>query len=168
MKGLDVMPPPPPAEPTLPGEPELRYLPLAGLLPETHQLALQPDLGLVARLYADTEGVPRLQHVQWFTPIEAAAGRHGGHDAAISGMPGIVLSGGWDGVLRALASGDGKILWDFDMVRDFETVNGVPAKGGSVGAAGPTVAGGMVFAGAGYPGVQNGLNGNVLLAFGVE
>src|SRR6266567_2102941 len=69
MKGLDVMPP---AEPTLPDEPELRYLPLAGLLPETHQLALQPDLGLVARLYADTEGVPRLQHVQWFTPIEMA------------------------------------------------------------------------------------------------
>jgi polyvinyl alcohol dehydrogenase (cytochrome) len=105
---------------------------------------------------------------QWFTPIEAAAGRPGGHDAAISGMPGIVLSGGWDGVLRAVSSGDGKILWDFDMVRDFETVNGVPAKGGSMGAAGPTVAGGMIFAGAGYPGVQNGLNGNVLLAFGLE
>jgi polyvinyl alcohol dehydrogenase (cytochrome) len=105
---------------------------------------------------------------QWFTPIDAAAGRHAGHDAAISGMPGIVLSGGWDGVLRALSSADGKIVWDFDMVRDFETVNGVPAKGGSQGAAGPTVAGGMVFAGAGYPGVQNGVNGNVLLAFGVE
>ncbi|HYR42302.1 MAG TPA: hypothetical protein VER98_04725 [Terriglobia bacterium] len=40
--------------------------------------------------------------------------------------------------------------------------------GGSQGAAGPTVAGGMIFAGAGYPGVQNGVNGNVLLAFGVE
>jgi len=26
----------------------------------------------------------------------------------------------------------------------------------------------MVFAGSGYPGVQNGVNGNVLLAFGVE
>jgi hypothetical protein len=26
----------------------------------------------------------------------------------------------------------------------------------------------MVFAGAGYPGVQNGVNGNVLLAFGVD
>ena len=83
-------------------------------------------------------------------------------------MPGIVLSGGWDGVLRALSSADGKILWDFDMVREFETVNGIPAKGGSQGAAGPVIVGGMVFAGAGYPGVQNGMNGNVLLAFGVE
>jgi polyvinyl alcohol dehydrogenase (cytochrome) len=83
-------------------------------------------------------------------------------------MPGIVLSSGWDGILRALSTTDGKIVWNFDMMREFETVNGVPAKGGSQGAAGPTVAGGMVFAGAGYPGVQNGANGNVLLAFGPE
>src|SRR5712692_4127528 len=72
MKGLDVMPPPPPAEPTLPDDPELRSLSLGGLLPEAHRLAIQPDLGLVARLYADADGVPRLQHVQWFTPIEMA------------------------------------------------------------------------------------------------
>src|SRR6266699_6622388 len=71
MKGLDVMQPPP-AESTLPDDPELRYLSLAGLLPEAHRLAIQRDLGPVARLYADTEGVPRMQHVQWFTPIEMA------------------------------------------------------------------------------------------------
>jgi len=105
---------------------------------------------------------------QWFTDIQPESGRHPGHDAAVSTIPGVIFSGGWDGVLRALSTGDGKILWTFDMLRDFQTVNGVPAKGGSMGAAGPTVAGGMVFAGAGYPGVQEGRNGNVLLAFAVE
>ena len=104
----------------------------------------------------------------WFAQIEPAEGRHGGHDAAISAMPGVIFSGGWDGVLRALSTKDGKILWNFDMVQEFKTVNGVPGKGGSMGSSGPTVAGGMVFAGAGYPGVQDGFNGNVLLAFGVE
>ncbi len=104
----------------------------------------------------------------WFAAIEPSAGRHGGHDAAISAIPGVIFSGGWDGVLRALSTQDGKILWDFDMVREFKTVNGVPAKGGSMGSAGPTISGGMVFAGSGYPGVQNGVNGNVLLAFGLE
>jgi hypothetical protein len=44
-------------------------------------------------------------------------------------------------------------------------VNGIAARGGSMGAAGPTVAGGMVFAGSGYIGVRNGMPGNVLLAF---
>lgn len=105
---------------------------------------------------------------QWFTDIQPESGRHSGHDAAVSTIPGVIFSGGWDGVLRALATNDGKILWTFDMLRDFETVNGVLAKGGSMGSSGPTVAGGMVFAGTGYPGVQNGRNGNVLLAFAAE
>jgi polyvinyl alcohol dehydrogenase (cytochrome) len=103
---------------------------------------------------------------RWFTPMDPAAGRHAGDSGAVSAMPGVIFSGGWDGVLRALSAGDGKILWDFDTARDFETVNGVAAKGGSMGSPGPTVAGGMVFVGSGYLGVQNGAPGNVLLAFG--
>jgi polyvinyl alcohol dehydrogenase (cytochrome) len=105
---------------------------------------------------------------EWSTPIEPAEGRRGGHDAAVSAMPGVIFSGGRDGVLRAISSKDGKIIWDFDTVREFNTVNGVPAKGGSMGSAGPTVSGGMLFAGSGYTGTQTGVNGNVLLAFGVE
>jgi polyvinyl alcohol dehydrogenase (cytochrome) len=105
---------------------------------------------------------------KWFTDLKPTDGRKGGQDGAISSIPGYIFSGGWDGVLRVLASVDGKVVWSFDMAKEFPTVNGVAAKGGSMGSAGPTVAGGMVFAGAGYPGVQNGVNGNVLLAFGTE
>jgi polyvinyl alcohol dehydrogenase (cytochrome) len=57
-------------------------------------------------------------------------------------------------------------VWEFDTVRDFETVNGVVAKGGSMGAAGPVVAGNTLFVPSGYVGVRNGMPGNVLLAFG--
>ncbi len=105
---------------------------------------------------------------KWFTDLKPSEGRKGGQDGAVSSIPGYIFSGGWDGVLRVLASVDGKVVWTFDMAKEFPTVNGVAAKGGSMGSAGPTVAGGMVFAGAGYPGVQNGVNGNVLLAFGTE
>jgi hypothetical protein len=42
------------------------------------------------------------------------------------------------------------------------------AKGGSIGAAGPTVAGGILFVPSGYIGVRNGMPGNVLLAFSVQ
>ena len=52
------------------------------------------------------------------------------------------------------------------MLREFGTVNEVAAQGGSMGAPGPTVAGGMLFAGSGYVGLGNGTPGNVLLAFG--
>ena len=53
------------------------------------------------------------------------------------------------------------------MKRDFLTVNGVQAKGGAMGGSGPTVAGGMLFAGSGYIFGGGGTPGNVLLAFSV-
>ena len=76
-----------------------------------------------------------------------------------------VFSTGWDGVVHALAATDGHVLWQYDTAKSFDTVNKVAAKGGSMGGPGPTVAGGMLFIGSGFPGIQNGMPGNVLLAF---
>jgi polyvinyl alcohol dehydrogenase (cytochrome) len=59
------------------------------------------------------------------------------------------------------------VIWDFDTLRDFTTVNGVKARGGSMSASGPVVAGGMLFVNSGY-GALGGMPGNVLLAFGAE
>lgn len=87
--------------------------------------------------------------------------------AAVSAIPGIVFSGSVDGHLRAYSAADGKVVWDMDTARDYETVNGVPAKGGSMDAAGPVIAGGMLFTTSGY-GVWGGMAGNVLLVYGVE
>jgi polyvinyl alcohol dehydrogenase (cytochrome) len=53
------------------------------------------------------------------------------------------------------------------MVRDYETVNHVPAKGGSMASAGPTVAGGMLFVGSGYV-FGAGTAGNALLVFSAQ
>jgi polyvinyl alcohol dehydrogenase (cytochrome) len=107
---------------------------------------------------------------KWFTALVPAEGRtaHIGQEGPLTAIPGVIFSGGWDGVLRALSAADGKVIWQFDTLREFETVNGVAAKGGSMGAAGPVAAGGMVFAPSGYVGVRNGLPGNVMLAFSVE
>jgi polyvinyl alcohol dehydrogenase (cytochrome) len=102
---------------------------------------------------------------RWFTPLAPPAGRKAGQDAAVSGMPRVVFSGGWDGHLRALSTANGKVLWDYDTEQEHKTVNGVAAKGGSIGSAGPVVAGGMVFVSSGYPGVQGGVGGNLVLAF---
>jgi polyvinyl alcohol dehydrogenase (cytochrome) len=70
-----------------------------------------------------------------------------------------------DGHLRAFATADGSLIWDFDTARSFDTVNGVKATGGSLDGAGPVVSGGMVFVNSGYPRF-GGMPGNVLLAFG--
>jgi polyvinyl alcohol dehydrogenase (cytochrome) len=92
-------------------------------------------------------------------------GCNSAQSAAISSMPGVVFSGSIDGHFRAFLAKTGEIAWDFNTVRDFETVNGVPGKGGSLDSAGPVIANGMVFTNSGY-GMWQGLPGNVLLAFG--
>ena len=87
--------------------------------------------------------------------------------AAVSSIPGVVFSGAEDGHIRAYSSVDGKVLWDYDTIRQFETVNKIPATGGTMDGGGPAVAGGMLFVNSGY-GFLYGAPGNVLLAFGVE
>ena len=86
---------------------------------------------------------------------------------AVSNMPGVVFSGSLDGYLRAYASADGKILWEFDTGVDFKTVNGIDAKGGSLDGAGPTIADGAVYVLSGY-GRLGGHGGNALIAFTPE
>jgi polyvinyl alcohol dehydrogenase (cytochrome) len=107
---------------------------------------------------------------KWFTPLVAkqASRDRAGMSAAATAIPGAVFVGGWDGTLHALSTTDGHKLWEFATARRFRTVNRVPAKGGSFGAPGPTVAGGMLFVGSGYGVFGDDLPGNVLLAFSVE
>jgi polyvinyl alcohol dehydrogenase (cytochrome) len=103
----------------------------------------------------------------WFTdlpPVEAMK-THPGHEGPLTAIPGVIFSGAWDGVLRALSAADGKVLWDFNTAREFPGVNGTTAKGGSMGAPGPIVVDNMLFVSSGYVGVKQGVGGNALLAF---
>ena len=108
----------------------------------------------------------------WHTPAPAprctgaGQGCSSAQSAAISVIPGVVFSGAVDGQLRAYDSTDGRIIWTVDTARDFATVNGVAASGGSIDGPGPTIAGGMVFVGSGY-GRWRGRPSNVLPAFAV-
>ena len=72
-----------------------------------------------------------------------------------------------DGHLRAYSAEQGNVLWDFNTARDFDAVNGVKAKGGSLDGPGAVVVKGMVFVNSGYSRF-GGLPGNVLLAFAPE
>ena len=86
--------------------------------------------------------------------------------AAITSIPGVVFSGGVSGYLRAYATDDGRLLWEFDTARDYEAVNGVPAHGGAIDGPGPVIVDGMLYVNSGYA-QWSGIPGNVLLAFEV-
>src|SRR5579863_7501663 len=107
--------------------------------------------------------------VDWNAPIHAD--RRGQAGPATS-IPGVVFTGGWDGILRAVATSNqesaGTVIWSYDANKDYQTVNGVIANGGSFGCAGPVTAGGMLYVSSGYAGIMGGSQGNVVLAFAVE
>ena len=105
----------------------------------------------------------------WYAPpASPACLGHPGCSAAqiapVTVIPGVVFSGSMDGHLRAYRTADGKVIWDVDTLKNFPTVNGVPAHGGSLNATGPTIAQGMLYVNSGYGGIP----GNVLLAFSVD
>ncbi len=87
--------------------------------------------------------------------------------AAVTAIPGVVFSGSEDGHLRAYSAATGEVVWDVDTVREYETVNGAKARGGSLDVAGPVIAGGMLYVNSGY-GQWGGAPGNVLLAFSID
>ena len=135
------------------------YVPVSDVLAPSEQAG-----GLHAVRLATGERV-------WHTPAPplsctVGAGCTGAQSAPVSVMPGVVFSGSIDGHFRAYSTTDGKIIWDFNTMQPFETVNGVKAQGGSLDAAGPVIAGGMVYTNSGY-GQWRGKPGNVLLAFGL-
>jgi polyvinyl alcohol dehydrogenase (cytochrome) len=108
----------------------------------------------------------------WFTPAPTpicTGGRtcNGAQAAAVTVIPGVVFSGSNDGGMRAFSTKDGSIIWQYDTNHEFQTVNGVAAKGASIVGAPPTVVGGMLYFNTGY-GTHGGRTGNVLLAFGLD
>ena len=101
---------------------------------------------------------------RWHTAAPQPACGWGEHNCAhaqaqaVTVMPGSAFSGSMDGHLRAYSTIDGKIMWDFDTAKDFQTKNGIKASGGPLDHGGATIVNGMVY-----------LNsGNTLLAFSVD
>ena len=84
--------------------------------------------------------------------------------AAVTSLPGVVFSGGMSGHIRAFDSATGEVLWTYDTVREYVTVNGAKGRGGALDASGPIVVDGWVYVVSGYS-KWGGLPGNVLLAF---
>ncbi|MEO7206458.1 MAG: PQQ-binding-like beta-propeller repeat protein [Steroidobacteraceae bacterium] len=107
---------------------------------------------------------PKTGVARWHTPspTPACSWSEGpcshAQSQAITVMPGGVFSGSMDGHLRAYSTIDGKILWDFDTAKSFQTQNGVRASGGPLDHGGATIVNGGVYI----------VSGNTLLAFSVD
>ncbi len=111
----------------------------------------------------------------WYYEVQPDCGPHrserlrncesrSGFSATPLSVDGAVITAGLDGRLFVFDSGSGEILFEYDTVIDFETVNGVEGYGGSIDSHSIAAGSGMVFVGSGY-GSFSQVPGNVLLAF---
>jgi polyvinyl alcohol dehydrogenase (cytochrome) len=116
-------------------------------------------------------GIAAVRHtdgaVVWQRTIAPVPGmeNHPGLEGPVTVSHDILFSPGWDGMLRVLSTTTGETLWNYNTARAFETINDVPAEGGSLGAVGQVVEDGLLLVTSGYVGVKNGDTGNVLLVF---
>ncbi len=84
--------------------------------------------------------------------------------AAASAANDLAFVGSLSGVAYAFAAKTGQVVWEFNTAAEFESVNGIPAQGGSIDGPGIQVAGDMLFVGSGYS-LFGEKPGNALLAF---
>ena len=89
-----------------------------------------------------------------------------GNSAAPLVVPGVVFAGSLNGIIRALSTVDGSVLWEYNTIREYKTTNGIKGKGGAIDGPPPVVADGVLYVNSGY-GMFGQTPGNVLLAFEV-
>lgn len=111
----------------------------------------------------------------WYYEVEPDCGDHRsdrirncesryGFSATPLSVDGAIITAGLDGRLFIFDSDSGELLFQYDTVQDYDTVNGVEGYGGSIDSHGIAAGAGMVFVGSGY-GSFSQVAGNVLLAF---
>jgi polyvinyl alcohol dehydrogenase (cytochrome) len=88
-----------------------------------------------------------------------------GLSGAATVVDGAVIAGSLDGFLRAFDAATGELLFQYDTSRSFDTLNGVPGKGGAIDNASIVAAKGYVFVNSGYGLMAGQTPGNVFLAF---
>ena len=87
-----------------------------------------------------------------------------GISAPVTALENAVIAGHLDGYVRIYDAKNGEVLWSFNTVRPFDTVNGIAATGGGMSGSGPAVGAGHVVLNSGY-GLYFHEPGNALLVF---
>ncbi len=135
------------------------HLPVAGYVPAPGMNAVEIETGKVV----------------WSKPVQPDCGNGRqerfplcGERYGLSAAPLVidksVVAGALDGRIFIYDAASGDIVWQYDTLRDFPTLNGVPGKGGSIDSQSVFAGAGMLFIGSGS-GQFSQAPGNVLLAF---
>lgn len=106
--------------------------------------------------------------VLWYAPVpERCAGERGcidAYSAPVTATDDLILAGSLSGYLFAHDPETGELLWEYNSVRDYDTINGVEASGGAMDATGPVLSGDYMIVNSGYATFSQ-MPGNAILVF---
>jgi len=86
------------------------------------------------------------------------------YSAPITATDDLLLAGSLNGVLFAHDPATGALVWEYNTAREYATINGVTARGGSLDATGPVLAGDYMIVNTGYATFGQ-MPGNAILVF---
>lgn len=106
--------------------------------------------------------------VLWYAEAPArCSGQQGcmeAYSAPITATDDLILAGSLNGVLFAHDPATGALVWEYNTAREYATINGVTARGGSLDATGPVLTGDYMIVNTGYATFGQ-MPGNAILVF---
>lgn len=107
--------------------------------------------------------------VLWYAPVpeRCADGVQACMDAysgPVTSTDGLIIASSLSGYLFAHDAQTGKLVWEYNTVQDYSTVNGIAARGGAIDATGPVLSGDYMIVSSGYATFSQ-MPGNAVLVF---
>lgn len=137
---------------------ESKITPLAGTY---------PDRGFPGMAMVDANTGAIAWRGEFFDDCRGRTPCEPGISAATTAIPGAVIAGHIDGMLRAYDGATGRVLWQSDTTGQYQTASGTIAHGGSMSGPGAAVYAGNLIVNSGY-GFAFKMPGNALLVYSVD
>jgi polyvinyl alcohol dehydrogenase (cytochrome) len=107
--------------------------------------------------------------VLWYAPapqrcvdgVEACMDAYSG---PVTSTDGLVIASSLSGYLFAHDAHTGELVWEYNTVQDYNTINGITARGGAIDATGPVLSGDYMIVSSGYATFSQ-MPGNAVLVF---
>ncbi|GGG48184.1 cytochrome CBB3 [Pseudohongiella nitratireducens] len=105
----------------------------------------------------------------WYEAAPERCSESGGacmdvYSGPASALDDMVIATSLNGHLFAHDAQTGEVVWEYDTVRSYETINGVEAQGGAIDSSGPVISGDYLIVNSGYATFSQ-MPGNVVLVF---
>ena len=107
--------------------------------------------------------------ILWYAPapercVDGVQACMDAYSGPVTSTDGLVIASSLSGYLFAHDARTGELVWEYNTVQDYNTINGITARGGAIDATGPVLSGDYMIVSSGYATFSQ-MPGNAVLVF---